>query len=151
MEDPSRLGPDVLHQGVSQSDAAHAAWLCVLDLVDTSGRLPKAIPMAAGAVRYSAPALGQTRGHHRREENPHRPDIAGLIPTPVADQAVICGIAAASAHLTLNNTPRQPQQSQPINTHRQERLIQNQGGDQPCAIETGKAANNPSAAKTGCS
>lgn len=74
---PSRLGPNVLHKGVSQSDASHAAWLGVLDLVNTSGRLPRAIPIAICVARYPASALGHTRRHHRREDNPHRHDIAG--------------------------------------------------------------------------
>jgi len=120
-----------------------------LDLVDTSGRLPKAIPMAACSVRYSAPAFGQTRRNYRREENPHRHDIAGLIPTPVADQAVICSIAPVSAHLTLHNTPRPPQTPNQDSTDRQKHPMQNQGENQPCALETAKAAGNSSAAKTG--
>lgn len=50
MEDPSRLGPHLLYQGVCQSDAAHTAWLCLLDLVEPPRGLSEAIPMAACPV-----------------------------------------------------------------------------------------------------
>jgi len=72
------------------------------------------------------------------------------LPTPATDPAVVRGSPATTAHLTRNNTPA-PTPTNPTDQvpDRQERPMQNQGEDQPCAPETVKAANTASGSKTG--
>lgn len=66
---------------------------------------------------------------------------------PVIDQANLCGTSAAAAYLTLNKTPRPPQQSQTVWHQSWQRRMQNQGADQPSNPEI-ENATNPSGAKT---
>jgi hypothetical protein len=61
-----------------------------------------------------------------------------------ADQAVIRVAAAAAANLTLHKTPRPPQTPNQ-DSRSPETPDAKSGQNQPCAIETGKAAGNPSA------
>lgn len=77
-----------------------------------------------------------------------RHDTVGFMPTTVADQAAI-RITAVSRNLTLHNTHHPLQTTNQDSTDRQKHPMQNQSENQPCAIETGKAAGTTSAAKTG--
>lgn len=43
----------------------HAAWLCLLTLVEPPRGLPKALAMVACPVRYPVAASGQAGGNHR--------------------------------------------------------------------------------------
>ena len=56
-----------------------ATWLRLLDLVDPPRGLPEAFPVAPRPVRHAAPAPRQARCRHRREEDPHHRDAAGVL------------------------------------------------------------------------
>ena len=69
---PSRLGQNIVYERQRQPDAAHAARVRLLAVVDIAGGLSETLPMAARPVRHAAPPSGQAGGDHRREENPDR-------------------------------------------------------------------------------
>ena len=110
LENPPRLGQNVVLKGKRQSDATDAARLCLLAVVDTARGLPKALPMAARTVRHVASPSGQTGRDRRREENPDHHDAAGLLPASEPHRAAVQRARAATPGMTQTH-PAHPEPS----------------------------------------
>ena len=92
-----------------QSDAAHAAWVRLLAVVDAPGGLSKTLPLAARPVRHAAAASGQTGRDHRREENPDHHDAASLMPASEPHPAPVRCACPATTNMTQTSRPAHPE------------------------------------------
>jgi hypothetical protein len=124
-------------EGKCQSDAADAARLCLLDLVEAPRGLPEALTVAPRPVRHITPASAQAGRDNRRKEDPDRHHASDLLSAQEASHSAIprprttVSRLTPSAPLTRKHQPAQPysHQRQGQKTGRQSPLCDsNQNG-----------------------
>ena len=141
LESPPRIRPDLMLEGERQPDATDAARMRLLDLVETPGRLSKAVPLATCPVRHAAAASRQAGRHHRREEDPDHRHTAGILSAKGA-----AALPLRRPRTTKNSLTQAPRQTRNINPYDPRQDTGRTANRTP----TSDAREKPTARRTNC-